>query len=214
MLPLKNRSWILKNSLLHDVNVTPSVITGREESVRYVEIDSNNIILDVTKFRIVPLLYFILFIFTAKWFYDEARGEDIFIIVGLAISIVSILIAAISLAWFIFYKKKYVAFNRNRGIVSIPGPFWCKNVEVPFKDVVAVIRRETHYYAHLNVLNLYRPDGFKADVGINTQDLDTLQNDWAFYVWYMDKSRPLPPSPVFDAYRDSSNISPALGNAP
>lgn len=28
------------------------------------------------------------------------------------------------------------------------------------------------------------------------------KQDWSFYVWYMDKNRPLPPGTAFDAYRD------------
>ncbi len=30
----------------------------------------------------------------------------------------------------------------------------------------------------------------------------TAQQDWSFYVWYMDKNRPLPPGTAFDEYRD------------
>jgi len=30
----------------------------------------------------------------------------------------------------------------------------------------------------------------------------TPQQDWSFYVWYMDKNRPLPPGTAFDEYRE------------
>jgi hypothetical protein len=49
-----------------------------------------------------------------------------------------------------------------------------------------------------------------VNVGINTQSLDALQHDWAFYVQYMDIAQPLPSVPVFEAYRNVSGIHPAI----
>lgn len=198
MIPLKYKLWILKKALPHDTNISPSEVSGDEKSVRYVQIDDKKIILNVSRFRFTPVIYFTLFIIAGKWFFDEVSGETIFIIVGMVISSIFFMLALISLAWFTFNKEKYVLFDRNKGTVSIPGPFWYKNVEVPFKDLVAIIRNETYYYAHLNALNIYRRDGYKANVGINTQSLEALQHDWAFYVRYMDKNHPLPSSPVFN----------------
>jgi hypothetical protein len=209
MISLKNKSWVLKKRLPQVVDVMPSEITGDEKSIIFHKIDKHKIIIDTSRPRFFPLIYLLVCGLGAKGFYNEANGE----IIGLCISTIFAILSLIALCWFIFHRKKYVIFDRDKGTVSIPGPFWYKNVEVQFEDVVAVIRTETYYYAHLKVLNLYRPDGYKADVGINSYSLDALRNDWAFYVWYMDKSRPLPPAPVFDAYRGSSEREPLLGEA-
>ena len=104
-------------------------------------------------------------------------------------------------------------FDRDKGVVSIPGPFWYKSVELPFQEVIAIVRLENRLYGLAKVLNLYRHDGFRAAVGINTHDLEELKRDWAFYCWYMDKSRPLPPSPVFEQYRKSPGGSPTVSPA-
>ena len=189
------------------MDVMPSEITGDEKSITFIRIDKRKIIIDTSKPRFFPLIYLLVCGLGAKGFYDEANGE----IIGISISIIFLLCAFFALCWFIFHRKKHVIFDREEGTVSIPGPFWYKNVKVPFKDVVAIIRTETYYYAHLKVLNLYRPDGYKADVGINSYSLEALRNDWAFYVWYMDKNRPLPPAPVFNTNGELSKREPLLG---
>jgi hypothetical protein len=196
--------------LSHDTNIDPSVVSGDEESVRYIQIDDKNIILDVSRFRITPIVYFALLALGAKGFYDKIGGDPVVIVIGIIIFSVLSILALFSLAWFVFYQKKYVIFDRSKGTVSIPGPFWYKNVVVPFDKIVATIQKETYYFAHLNALSLYRPDGCKVNVGINTQSLDALQHDWAFYVQYMDIAQPLPSVPVFEAYRNVSGIHPAI----
>jgi hypothetical protein len=192
MIPLKSKTWILKKRLPFSIDIEPSKIDKDSEFIE--DMNSEKLIYKVSHNRFIPLIYFALTIFGGLMFLDREYIHTIDIIlatIGFSISI-------FFLAWFIFYQKNFVIFNRKNGIVSIPGPFWYKNIEIPFHDVVAIIRKETYYYAHLNALNLYRPDGFKADVGINSQSLDDLHHDWAFYVRYMDKNYPLPASLVFD----------------
>jgi len=191
------------------------MLTGKEESVRYVQFDENKIVLNVSGWRVTALVWLVLFLLGADMYYDKVPGQEYDFewidIVALSIAVLSLFLAIVSLAWFVFYRKKFVVFDRDKGTVSIPGPFWFKNMEIPFKDVVAIIRRENRYYGTAKVLNLYRPDGYKTDVGINTHDLDELKRDWAFYVWYMDGNRTLPPVPVFNTSRLASGSNPVYG---
>lgn len=213
MIPLKYKGWVLSKQLPIDTDLEPSEVTGKNCTARFIEVSDKKIIIDVSSFRGTPLVYFFLCILAAKMFYDEASGETLFIIIGLFISTVSVLLSFFALAWFVLFRKKQVIFDREKGTVSIPGPFWYKNVEIPFNDVVAITRKENRYYGIAKVLNLYRPDGYKVGVGINGYDIDSLKRDWAFYVWYMDKSRPLPPSPIFNKYRGNSYTSVVANTA-
>ena len=210
MIPLKYKSWVLNKRLSFDANLKPSEVTGKNCSARFEEISDTKILLDTSSSRFTPLVFVVLLIFAGIGVL-EATSRLIFIdyvVISLSWSF-----AIIAILWFLFFKQKQVIFDREKGTVSIPGPFWYRNVEIPFKNVVAITRKENRYYGIAKVLNIYRPDGFKAEVGINGYNLDTLKNDWAFYCWYMDKSRPLPPSPVFDKYRNKSNSSPAVSPA-
>ena len=207
MIQLNKMTWVIKKKLPLNIDLPPTKVTGKDCSARFEEIGDKKIVLDTSSSRVTPVIFTVLLILGGVGVF-EATSRLIFI--DYIVILASWTFALIALAWFLFFKKKQVIFNREKGTVSIPGLFWYKSVEIPFKNVVAITRKENRYYGIAKVLNIYRPDGYKAEVGINGYDLDTLKNDWAFYCWYMDKSRPLPPSPVFEQYRNSPGDSPAM----
>lgn len=210
MLPLRYKTWVLKKQLPIDTDLEPSKVTGKDCSAVFKEISDKKIILDTSSSRLHSLIFVFLLILGGVGVYEATSN---LILLDYIIISLSWFFAGFAFLWFIFFQKKQVIFDREKGIVSIPGPFWLRNVDIPFKDVVAITRKENRYYGVTKVLNIYRPDGYKIEVGINGYNLETLKNDWAFYCWYMDKSRPLPPSPVFDKYRSDSYTSVAAKTA-
>ncbi|WP_438712657.1 hypothetical protein ACSTS3_10540 [Aquimarina muelleri] len=105
----------------------------------------------------------------------------------------------------IFVNKKYKIFELNRleGTVAYPDRFFNPPLEGKFKDLKAVISVSGNIdgYAdseYLKFVNTFKPR--KLDLLYTFYGSDP-QKDWSFYVWYMDKNRPLPLGTAFDPYR-------------
>ncbi len=111
---------------------------------------------------------------------------------------------------FLFYyykygpKKKRIIFNRKLGTLEIPGAFWDKPHLFHFEDVHAVysignpiasvptisaLRIRTH------AKHFKRRGAVDLNIGLYTFEA------WSYWVWYMDKNRPLPPGDALDYYR-------------
>ena len=97
--------------------------------------------------------------------------------------------------------KKKIILDRKNGEITFPErfPVSCVGyfITIPFSDVKLGIRfRGTaHYNIGLRLAILY-PNGQNRTV-IEGNATDAF----AFFVWYMDKNRPLPPGELFDRYR-------------
>ncbi|MFV1984801.1 MAG: hypothetical protein ACC657_14745 [Thiohalomonadales bacterium] len=127
---------------------------------------------------------------------SEHRGWIIYVGTGLFL-----IIAIYTLIYAIFSPKKNVIFDRLNGKVTIGGPFWIKPKIIPFKEVKVFMRTEYTYLSSERVLNIYRPDLYKQNIAFNNQSFEHIASDWAFFLWYMDKTRELPPGEVLDPYR-------------
>lgn len=88
-------------------------------------------------------------------------------------------------------KKRFI-LDRKNGKITFPErfPLSCfgKTVTIPFSDVKLGCGSR-------NTAVILYPNGQNRTAGWNVTD--TL----AFFVWYMDKNRPLPPGELFDPYR-------------
>ena len=96
---------------------------------------------------------------------------------------------------FIFKNKKLI-MDRMQGLFSYPN-YWSNTpATVYFKEVILILAHK----GKISVPTLVAPytnvkfGGFILSV---TGVMDRL----SFYVWYMDKNRPLPPGDAFDPYR-------------
>ena len=102
--------------------------------------------------------------------------------------------------------KKHIQlhFDRQKGIISYPAPFFGKPLVGPFNTLKALIgvSGDIDGYSpteYLKLVNTFRPR--VLDV-LKTITYEDPYEEWSLYVWYMDKNRPLPPGTAFDAYRD------------
>jgi hypothetical protein len=94
----------------------------------------------------------------------------------------------------IFYPAKYVIFDRMTGLVTIPGLSVFPHQKIPFEKV----RQGNVFYMagkFMGVINTFTWTAESIPGRMNS-------GWWSFYVWYMDKNRPLPHGTLLDPYRE------------
>ncbi len=106
----------------------------------------------------------------------------------------------------LYAKKNYKIFELNRlqGTVTYPDSYFRKPLKGKFKDLHAVIAVTGNIDGYvdseyLKFVNTFKPRKFTL---LYTFYGSEPYKDWSFYVWYMDKNRPLPPGTAFDQYRE------------
>jgi len=110
---------------------------------------------------------------------------------------------------------QYVTFYRLLGLIELPSIKDRESFVIKFTDLKAVNASFTTRFSHsgkmITFINDPQPYSFrwyvKVFFGLTPVDhivmswsLNPIEY-WSFYVWYMDKNRPLPPGTAFDAYR-------------
>ncbi len=104
------------------------------------------------------------------------------------------------LIYYFTMPKKECIFNREDGRVTFPGFMWHKNITMPIKEMLFSMSSPSRQGGGAFLLQIVRPDKTYSFY------LCTLGNscyeDLSFFLWYMDKNRPLPPGTAFDEYRD------------
>ncbi|MCD9637407.1 hypothetical protein LVK06_15085, partial [Tenacibaculum maritimum] len=123
--------------------------------------------------------------------------------------ILPILLILGGLFWMIYglyANKNYKIFELNRltGMVTYPDSYFRKPLKGRFKELYAVITVTGNIDGYvdseyLKFVNTFNPRRFTL---LYTFHGSEPYKDWSFYVWYMDKNRPLPPGTAFDAYRE------------
>ena len=110
------------------------------------------------------------------------------------------------IAYGVLAKKKYKFFELNRleGIVTYPDNYFRPPLKGKFKElkVVIAVTGNIDGYSdreYLKFVNTFKPR--KLDLLYTFYGREPYK-DWSFYVWYMDKNRPLPPGTAFDPYRE------------
>ncbi|WP_407268960.1 hypothetical protein R5O11_13595 [Tenacibaculum maritimum] len=106
----------------------------------------------------------------------------------------------------LYANKNYKIFELNRltGMVTYPDSYFRKPLKGRFKELHAVITVTGNIDGYvdseyLKFVNTFNPRRFTL---LYTFYGSEPYKDWSFYVWYMDKNRPLPPGEIFDAYRE------------
>ncbi len=106
----------------------------------------------------------------------------------------------------LYAKKNYKIFELNRlsGVVTYPDSYFRKPLKGKFKALHAVIAVTGNIDGYvdseyLKFVNTFSPRKLSI---LYTFYGSEPYKDWSFYVWYMDKNRPLPPGTAFDPYRD------------
>ncbi len=123
----------------------------------------------------------------------------------IVICLIPTLIGLFLIVFGLFGKKKYqkIILDRENGMITYPDTFFRKPLTGKFKDlkvIFAVSGGEGYDTSeNLKFVNTFRPRFIAGNKTIAYGDPDEA---WSFYVWYMDKNRPLPPGDIFDPYRD------------
>ena len=102
----------------------------------------------------------------------------------------------------------YITFYRLLGLIELPkndvgnGSFL-----IPFNDLKALNRSftMTNYHMGPTIIFIIDPTPIMSPLkGSDWLSMSWSNNPmeyWSFYVWYMDRNRPLPPGSAFDPYR-------------
>ncbi len=86
-----------------------------------------------------------------------------------------------------------IIFDRMTGLVSIPNVFWLPSKKVKMENIYQ--GNDVVMKKYMAIVNPYTSIPFTIP-GLANNDW------WSFYVWYMDRNRPLPHGTIFDAYRE------------
>ncbi len=120
-----------------------------------------------------------------------------------AFYIISSIIFLSGFSFFAIYyftmPEKECIFNREDGVITFPGFMWRPNITMPIKKVIFSRSAPSAQGIGSHQLEIVRPDKsyslFLCSMG------STCYEDLSFFLWYMDKNRPLPPGTAFDPYR-------------
>lgn len=104
-----------------------------------------------------------------------------------------------------FAKKSFKIFKLEclEAMVTYPDSYFRPPLKGKFKELQAVIAVTGNIDGYvdreyLKFVNTFKPRKVSFLYTFYGSD---PRKDWSFYVWYMDKNRPLPPGTAFDPYR-------------
>ena len=109
-----------------------------------------------------------------------------------------------SIWYFLLWKyepeKKAIIFNRLESTVQLPGILADRPHLIKFVDLHAVfaMNKYNHYLDARRNRNWW--DRLYTGVLLSIFGWSP-EESWSYWVWYMDKNRPLPPGSAFDPYR-------------
>ena len=140
----------------------------------------------------------IIIIFYLSFFYggrtDEVIPTFVYVLVGLCV------IGVIFFSYYYFtMPKKECIFNREDGLLTLPGLMWIPNTTMPFNKAMFTYTGPSAQGLGAYKLQVMRPDKYYSRYLLTLGH--TCYEDISFYLWYMDKNRPLPPGTAFDPYR-------------
>lgn len=122
----------------------------------------------------------------------------------ISLSLLLLVPGLLFLAFGLFGKRKHqrIILDRQNGIITYPDISFRKPLTGQFKDlkVIFSVTGGEGYDTQedLKFVNTFRPRLIAGNRTVAFGDPDVA---WSFYVWYMDKNRPLPLGDIFDDYR-------------
>ena len=116
------------------------------------------------------------------------------------VMVLSLLGVIFSIYYYFTMPKKECVFNREDGLLTLPGAMWNPNTTMPIKKVMFVYTGPSAQGTGAYKLQVMRPDKFYSRYLLSLGN--TCYEDLSFFLWYMDKNRPLPPGTAFDPYRE------------
>ena len=115
-------------------------------------------------------------------------------------TVIFYLIFILFLVYAVTMPPKECLFNRQDSLITIPGFMWHKNITMPFSEIAFSFTQPSAQGIGAYQLNILRPDKMFSQYLMTTGR--SCYEDLSFFVWYMDKNRPLPPGDAFDEFRE------------
>ena len=114
------------------------------------------------------------------------------------------LFSVLGFSFFTYYyftmPPKETIYNRQDGLVTFPGFMWKQNITMSIRDVEFAFSQPSAQGIGAYQLRIVRPDKIFSQALMSFGG--TCYEDLSFWLWYMDKNRPLPPGDAFDEFRD------------
>ncbi len=175
-----------------------------EPKTSFLQVDQNFFRYDKHK-KQGAKLYLILTIISVVFFgwigttSKEGLGHPVMILI-LLIG----LIASIYFSYKIYLNESlHIILDRQKGLMSFEKtPDDGRNTPYPFNDVTPFWYGAGGTTGNLRMDLFVRPNDGQRGGKLEGLD-DSYRKLWSFYVWYMDKNRPLPPGSAFDPYRQA-----------
>ena len=103
-------------------------------------------------------------------------------------------------------KESTIVFHRDEGLLELPGALWDPPVIQKFDDAYIRFSKDggsyTNQFEWSIYMHRYHKAGFKnMGVALGRWSKGRWET-WSFWVWYMDRNRPLPPGSAFDEFRE------------
>lgn len=180
---------------------------AHKKFVFYDKVDANKIVINTNvkqgiKITIISMIIVLVVLLIGN-FYTDSSGSFDNIFMGL-ILLVTFLVLIISIIRFFRVKDRFIELNRKEGIIKFQKPLKNEVFELPFNEMEAVWQGIGG--SSPDMLLVFRSKnnkniGFRSSSPISHIRRGLLRETLSFYVWYMDKNRPLPRGSAFDPYR-------------
>lgn len=166
-----------------------------EKNATIKHLDDEKMVIDYSGINVVVLGLSLFGTILWTWAYTVIENYDIFdIIVFITLYAGSIFFLLKS----ILSTKKVFIFNRKEGTVTYPELMWRSSKTIPFSEACFICNRVGPYAGENSHLAIVRADGITRVLIV----WDHPYEYFSFFVWYMDRNRPLPPGTAFDPYRE------------
>ena len=190
--------------IAHSIMTEPNEMTVGLLTLKYVEKANENIYIKPTKSSlqvrlIIGILLICAGIYVGYPFTNISfRGGSLFLVLlpmgpGLFLTLYGL---------FGSKKDQKIILDIKNGIITYPDTYFRKPLTGKFEDlkVIFTVTGGEGYDTQedLKFVNTFRP---RFIAGNRTIAFGNPETAWSFYVWYMDKNRPLPPGDIFDPYR-------------
>ncbi len=140
--------------------------------------------------------------------FDDFMQDDYYYVYLLLALPCLLLLITNSIQYFKSPDNINIIFDRKNGLLTMPKKNEWKQFTIPFQHLRAIIKFEVTGTQSLYFLNeIVPPKPWRElyllmDMYIFGSNASKLYS-WSFYVWYMDRNRPLPPGSAFDKFRQA-----------
>ncbi len=174
-----------------------------EKGSFFEEANSTVVKIDIKEKSNAIVSFIFLFIFLLLFLFFGKDIEE-----GLAHPVMILIISILSVSCIYFFvkifikQKAYIILNRETGLFTFPYRInKYKSYVLPFNDAIVFWVGTGGVTGNLGIeLVAQHPDKKIGGSSLEAHETN-FRKIWSFYVWYMDKNRPLPPGTAFDAYR-------------